>query len=80
VGFGLYEDAARYDAFAVPVTMPTLVVQGRQDELVEAAMVERWASTRPSVDLRLVDDGHQLTDSMPLIWRESERLFGLRAG
>ena len=77
VGFGLYEDAAKYDAFALPVTMPALVVQGRQDELVDAAMVERWASTRPAVDLRLVDDGHQLTDSMPFIWRQSERLFGL---
>jgi pimeloyl-ACP methyl ester carboxylesterase len=77
VGFALYEDAARYDAFAVPVRQPALVVQGRQDDLVDATTVERWASTRPAVDLRLVDDGHQLTASMPFIWRESSRLFGL---
>jgi uncharacterized protein len=77
VGFALYEDAARYDAFAVRVTMPALVVQGRQDDLVDAVTVERWASTRSSVDLHLVDDGHQLTASMPFIWRESEKLFGL---
>jgi len=77
VGFGLYEDAARYDAFAVDVRVPALVVQGRHDELVEPAAVERWASTRPLVDLRLVDDGHQLTDSMPFIWRESLNLFGV---
>jgi pimeloyl-ACP methyl ester carboxylesterase len=77
VGFALYEDAAQYDAFAVPVRQPALVVQGRQDDLVDATAVERWASSRPAVDLRLVDDGHQLTASMPFIWRESARLFGL---
>jgi uncharacterized protein len=77
VGFALYEDAARYDAFAVEVRVPALVVQGTRDELVEPAGVERWASTRPRVDLRLVDDGHQLTASMPFIWQESARLFGL---
>jgi pimeloyl-ACP methyl ester carboxylesterase len=79
VGFALYEDAAGYDAFAVPVRQPALVVQGRQDDLVDAPTVERWASTRPAVDLRLVDDGHQLTASMPFIWQESTRFFGLDA-
>ncbi|MEO8481326.1 MAG: YqiA/YcfP family alpha/beta fold hydrolase [Acidobacteriota bacterium] len=79
VSFALYEDASRYDAFAVPVRQPALVVQGRHDALVDAPTVERWASSRPAVDLRLVDDGHQLTASMPFIWRESARLFGLDA-
>jgi pimeloyl-ACP methyl ester carboxylesterase len=78
VGFGLYEDAAKYDAFRVDVRVPALVIQGRHDELVEAAAVERWAATRPHVDLRLVEDGHQLTDSMPFIWRESAAWLGLR--
>jgi pimeloyl-ACP methyl ester carboxylesterase len=77
VRFALYEDAARYDAFAVPVRQPALVIQGRQDDLVDAATVERWAAGYRSVDLRLLDDGHQLTASMPYIWRESARLFGL---
>jgi pimeloyl-ACP methyl ester carboxylesterase len=77
VHFGLYEDAARYDAFAVDVRQPALVVQGRHDELVDTATVERWAATRPRVDLRVVDDGHQLTASMPFIWDESVKCFGL---
>jgi pimeloyl-ACP methyl ester carboxylesterase len=77
VGFALYEDAARYDAGAVPVQVPALVVQGTQDDTVEPAAVERWASGRNRVRLLLVDDGHQLADSMPVIWAESARLFGL---
>jgi pimeloyl-ACP methyl ester carboxylesterase len=77
IGFALYEDAAQYDAFAVDATLPTLVFQGRADETVEPASVERWARGRPLVDLRLVEDGHQLTASMDLIWAESARFLGL---
>ena len=74
VGFGLYEDAAQYDAFALTSPLPTLIFQGTRDESVDPASVERWAKDRPSADLRLLDDGHQLTDSMDEIWRES-RVF-----
>lgn len=78
VAFGLYEDAAQYDAFALPAPVPTLVFQGREDDSVDPETVKRWASTRPSVDLRLVDDGHQLTASMDLIWAESERFLAVK--
>jgi len=75
VGFGLYEDAARYDAHAVDFTQPALVFQGRRDELVDHRMVERWAETRPNVDLRLYDDDHQLLASLDTIWSEVARFL-----
>jgi pimeloyl-ACP methyl ester carboxylesterase len=78
VGYGLYEDAQRYDAFALSLAIPVLVFQGRRDDAVSPRMVERWAGARPNVDLRLVDDGHQLGASVDEIWRESEEFFGLR--
>jgi len=77
VGFALYQDAARYDAFALTEGLPTLVYQGRHDELVAPAMVARWASTRPNVELHLVDDGHQLSESMDEIWTRAEHFLGL---
>lgn len=77
VGFALYEDAARYDAFALPLGLPTLIFQGTRDATVEPSSVERWASGRPNVDLRMVDDDHQLTASIDDIWRASERFLGL---
>jgi hypothetical protein len=40
-------------------------------------MVERWASDRPHADLRLLDDGHQLSDSIDAIWEVSGRFLGL---
>lgn len=77
IGFALYEDAARFDALALTVTLPILVFQGRQDDAVDPVSVERWARGRPNVDLRLVDDGHQLAASMDLVWTESRRFLGL---
>lgn len=77
VGFGLYEDAAAQDALAVSVPVPALVFQGRHDQSVSPVMVERWAAGQPQVDLRLLDDDHQLTASMDVIWPEVERFLGL---
>jgi pimeloyl-ACP methyl ester carboxylesterase len=68
VGYELYADARRYDAMAVTLPMPVLVFQGRRDSAVDPASVERWASSRPNVDLHLLDDEHQLTNSLSDIW------------
>jgi pimeloyl-ACP methyl ester carboxylesterase len=72
VGFELYEDAARYDAFAVTLPVPTLVFQGTRDGSVDPVMVERWALSQPEVTLTLFDDDHQLTASVEDIWRLSK--------
>ena len=72
VGFGLYEDAAQYDAYTLASLPPTLIFQGLRDETVDPASVERWAKDRPEADLRFVDDGHQLTASLDEIWAASD--------
>lgn len=77
VGYELYADAAGYDAITLPTTLPTLVFQGDHDESVDPGMVRSWAEGRPLVDLRMVDDGHQLTESLDHIWAESARFLGV---
>jgi pimeloyl-ACP methyl ester carboxylesterase len=77
VGFELYEDAARYDAFGASRPLPTLVYQGRQDESVSPDMVADWARGRRHVTPRFVEDGHQLTASLDEIWKESRDFLGL---
>jgi hypothetical protein len=77
VGYALYEDAARYDAFGVNLDLPTLVFQGTRDALVDPEQVRQWAASRPRVELRLVDDEHQLTASIDDIWRASQTFFGV---
>lgn len=79
VGYALYEDAARFDAFSVNLDVPALVFQGTRDASVDPSMVERWATSRTGVDLRLLDDEHQLARSIDRIWQESARFFGLES-
>jgi pimeloyl-ACP methyl ester carboxylesterase len=79
VGYALYSDAARYDAITLPTHLPTLVFQGDHDESVDPAMVRRWADGRPLVDLRMLHDGHQLSDSIDYIWAESAAFLGVSA-
>jgi pimeloyl-ACP methyl ester carboxylesterase len=75
VHYELYEDARRYDTMNAEVRMPILVVQGRRDVVVHPATVEAWSKVRPNVQLHLVDDDHQLTASLPLIWDLTSRFL-----
>ena len=77
VNYTLFEDCERYDPFTTPLAIPILIVQGRRDESVDPAMVERFAAARPNVQLHMVDDDHQLIASLPFIWEQSRRFLGL---
>jgi pimeloyl-ACP methyl ester carboxylesterase len=77
LGYALYEDAQQYDSGAAEVAAPTLIFQGRRDDLVDAGMVERFAAARPHVTLHLLDDDHRLQASLPVIWRETAAWLGL---
>ncbi len=79
IRFALYEDAQKYDSFAAQVPTPTLIFHGRRDEVVDPAMVERFAAGRAGVSLRWLDDDHQLGSSLELIWAESARFLGIAA-
>jgi uncharacterized protein len=80
VGFALYEDAARYDAHTLPLTLPALVFQGTHDASVDPAMVRDWCATREMAELHLLDDDHQLAASTEEIWARCETFFGLTTG
>lgn len=77
LGFALYEDAARYDAFGLELTQPVLVFQGTRDTVVDPGVAPRFATTRSNVIVRLLDDDHQLLASMPVIWDETREFLGL---
>jgi alpha-beta hydrolase superfamily lysophospholipase len=77
VGYALYEDAARYDAFALELGLPILIFQGTRDTVVDPAVATRFARTRSNVAVRLLDDDHQLLASLPRIWEESREFLGL---
>ncbi len=54
-----------------------LIFQGRQDESVSPAVVERFAAVQPRATLYMLDDGHQLKDSLQFIWEKAAAALGL---
>lgn len=77
VGYALYEDAARYDAFALDLRMPVLIFQGTRDAVVDPEVATRFARGRQNVIVRMLEDDHQLLQSLPTIWAETRQFFQL---
>jgi pimeloyl-ACP methyl ester carboxylesterase len=73
LGWAFMADARRYDSASLALDVPVLVYQGRQDDVVDAGGVERWAAGRRGVTLRLVEDGHQLLGHLDEMWAEAYR-------
>jgi pimeloyl-ACP methyl ester carboxylesterase len=77
VHYELYADARRYDCVNAALAMPIQVFQGRRDDAVDPDSVERWSMARRNVELHMLDDDHQLTASVGLIWEEMTRFLDL---
>ena len=77
VHYELYADAQRYDSFSTTTTLPTLILQGAQDRVVDPEMVQRFAAGRDHVRLTLLDDDHQLSASLDRVWEELAKFLGL---
>jgi uncharacterized protein len=77
IGFGLWEDAGRYDAAALDLRIPVLVFQGLRDDIVPPATARAFAARMPNVRLRLLDDDHRLQEHLPQMWEECAEFLGL---
>ena len=77
LNFAFYEDANRYAVSARRLAQPMLIFQGRQDESVSPAVVERFAGAQPRATLFMLDDGHQLKNSLDFIWEKVAPALGL---
>ncbi len=75
VGYALYEEALGYEAYP-QLAQPALVFHGLRDEVVPASLSEEF-QRRTGARLTLVDSGHELTDVVESIWRETAAFLGL---
>jgi uncharacterized protein len=75
VHYELYTDAARYDSAHAARNLPVQIFQGRRDTVVDPAFVEQWARARSCAELHMLDDDHQLHDSLDYIWTEMKRFL-----
>jgi pimeloyl-ACP methyl ester carboxylesterase len=84
VDWGFPEDAAAVDARGggwPDVRVPTLIVHGVRDDVVDIGLSREWARAKGHVRLVEVDDGHELGASLERIAEEAERhLAGFVAG
>lgn len=78
VDFGFAEDALAVDVGFPDVRVPTLIIHGLGDDTVPVEHSRRFAAGRPNVRVIEVDDGHQLTKSLPRILDECARHFDLQ--
>jgi hypothetical protein len=56
---------------------PALIFQGLRDESVDPRIVEEFAVARRNVTLSMLDDDHQLIESLPRMWADVEAFLGL---
>jgi len=73
VDFGFIADLQQHCSPDFPdVRVPTLIVHGRGDDVVDIAASRRFAAGRRHVCLVEVDDGHELTHSLATIAAEAD--------
>lgn len=77
VHFALYEDTLAYRPDGVTVSAPGLVFQGTGDGVVDPGGVARFVKAHDNLQLRLLDDDHQLKGSLEAIWAECKAFLGL---
>ncbi len=75
IDFGFIEDAAAIDVGFPDVTVPTLILHGTRDDSVPIENSRRFAAGRANVELIELDDGHELTASLPRLIAETERFL-----
>jgi len=76
VDFGFIEDAQAIDVGFPEITVPTLILHGTKDDSVPIEHSRRFAADRVNVELIELDDGHELTASLPRLIAETERFLG----
>jgi pimeloyl-ACP methyl ester carboxylesterase len=77
LSFGFYEDANRYRVSARRLPQPMLIFQGWGDDSVSPSVVQRFAAAQPHATLYMLDDGHQLKNSLEFIWEKTAAALGL---
>lgn len=70
LGWQFHEDARGWPAFP-EVRVPTLCFAGRRDEAVPLADIEAFVERTPTARLVVLEDGHELVDSLEVIFEEA---------
>lgn len=75
VDFGFVEELPTLDAGWADVRVPVLIVHGTKDDVVSIERSRQWARGKRHVRLVEVEDGHELSLSIPRILAEANAFF-----
>jgi len=75
VDFGFADDAMAIDVGDPDVRVPTLILHGTRDDVVSIERSRTFARGKPHVQLIELDDGHELTASLPRLLVEADRFL-----
>ena len=78
LGYQMVEDGAQYEDYP-DFHQPALILHGHQDPVVPSSLSERFVATHPNSRLCLLNSGHELTDALETLWRETATFFGVTA-
>jgi uncharacterized protein len=73
--FDFIRDVQEVDVGWPDVRVPTLIIHGSRDDVVDPALSRTWAAGKRHVHLIEVDDEHELAASIPFIIEQSEQFL-----
>ena len=73
--FDFIRDVQEVDVGWPDVRVPTLIIHGSRDDVVDPALSRTWAAGKRHVHLIEVDDEHELAASIPFIIERSEKFL-----
>ena len=76
MGYQFVEDAIQYED-EPEFSQPALVLHGTEDPVVPPEVSRGFAASHPNVTLRLLRSGHELTDVLDELWKETARFQNL---
>lgn len=77
LGYPFVEDAVQYED-EPDFAQPALILHGSRDEVVPVEASEHFAAAHPNVRLKVVPSGHELTDVVDLLWKETAEFLGFQ--
>ena len=68
LSWAFLDDAAKYTPYPLP-DCPTLVIQGKRDDVVDPAVASEFTRRMPRAQLVELDQGHELNADLAGLWR-----------
>ena len=69
--FAFAKDLEQYKTDNFEINIPTIVFHGIDDQTVPIEHARQFAQLNPAAALVELDDGHELANSLDLIWRQT---------